>query len=129
MATRYDHPNVIVRREFSMHVLAATNNLQYFRTFQLAKLFGVHGAVLIAGTGANTTSGIRIDLVGTSTTSIGNIDFSTNTIAHTTSVTYSSEGTQTMVAGGGINIVKRAEATGVFNVVLEYEVLPDAAQT
>ena len=128
MATRYDHPNVIVRREFNMHVLAATVNLQYFRTFQLAKLYGVHGAVLIAGTGANTTSGIRIDLVGTSTTSIGNIDFSTNTIAHTTSVVYTG-GTQTMIAGGGINIVKRTEATGVFNVVLEYEVLPDAAQT
>lgn len=128
MSNRYDHPNVIVRREFSMHVLAATVNLQYFRTFQAAKLFGVHGKVLIAGTGANTTSGIRIDLVGTSTSSIGNIDFSTNSVAYETSVTFG-VGTQTMIAGGGINIVKRTEATGVFNVVLEYEVLPDAVQT
>ena len=128
MANRYDHPNVIVRREFSMHVLAALNNLQYFRTFQTAKLFGVHGKVVIAGTSAANTSGVRVDLVGTSTTSIGTIDFGTNSVDHTTSVTFG-VGTQTMIAGGGINIVKRTDAVLVANVVLEYEVLPEAAQS
>ena len=127
MSTRYDHPNVIVRREFSIHVLAEVSNLQYFRTFQTAKLFGVHGKVLVAGTSAADTSGVRIDLVGTATSSIGNINFGTNSVAHTTSVLFN--GTQTMVAGGGINIAKRTEAVGVFNGVLEYEVLPEAAQT
>ena len=128
MATRYDHPNVIVRREFSMHVLAAVNNLQYFRTFQRAKLFGLHGKVLVKGTSATTTSGVEIALVGTATSSIANMDFTTNAIGYETSVTFGA-GTQTMIAGGGINLIKRNEAVLVATIVLEYEVLPDAVQT
>lgn len=112
-STRYDHPNILVRREHSIIATAgATTAFGKMRNFQAMRLKGAHATVITAGTA--TTHGYD---VYSGTTSVGTIALSTNTAGYTLSVDLSNAA---VAAGDYMEIKSLADATGVAEVVLEY---------
>ena len=79
---RYDHPNILVRREHSITPSAgATTVAGKVRNFQAMRLKAAHATVTTAGTA--TTMGYD---VYSGTTSVGTIPLSTNTAGYILSV-------------------------------------------
>jgi hypothetical protein len=125
MATRYDHPNVIVRREQSFLGAAATaGTLGHWIPQQKMNLVAVHAHVVTAGT-SDTTNAYTVRAGAVGTTSIGAITIGTATAGSRVSAAIG----VTVDEGALLNCLKGNDATGVSMVSYEYEVLPDAVQT
>jgi hypothetical protein len=122
----YSDPNYQVRREhIATTVAGATTEGCKFRSFQKMRLKNVHVAVVTAGTAA----GHGLDLYR-GTTSVGTISLGTNTAGYTASMDTAGAGLDLTYASMEQASVKSlVDATGVAQVVYEYEVLPDASQT
>lgn len=120
----YDSPNYVVRQEERINNLTGIASTMMARAqfFQKARLKKVHALAIVAGT--NDSAGVDI-LVGT--TSVGAITIGTTAAG----ATYSSSALNAEIpALGYVEIKGKANsATMVDSYVLEYEVLPDAAQS
>lgn len=117
----YDHPNYTVRREAHQTTVAGNGTILYFRHYQKIRLKAVHAAVAVAGTAATNTF-----VVKSGTTALGTFALSTSTQGVTSSI----DVTDTDVdALGELSITGGADATGVAEIIWEFEVLPDAAQS
>lgn len=110
---RYDHPNILVRREHSIIATAgATTAFGKIRNYQAMRLKGAHATVITAGTNA----GHGYD-VYSGTTSVGTIPLGTATAGSTVSVDLSNAA---VAAGDYMEIKSLVDATGIAEVVLEY---------
>lgn len=119
---RYDHPNILVRREHSIIATAgATTAFGKIRNFQAMRLNAAHATVITAGTNA----GHGYD-VYSGTTSVGSISLGTSAAGSTASVDLSSTA---VAAGDYMEIKSLVDATGVGEVVLEYQVDAQAVIT
>ncbi len=118
----YDSPNQSVRREAVFNTVAgATTEGAKFRSFQAMKLKAVHAAVITAGTNA----GHGYDIYR-GTTSVGTMSLGTSG----TNVTVDSATLNlTCTSMQQISVKSLVDATGVAQIVYEYEVLPEAAPT
>ena len=119
----YSDANYTVRREHCTPptTAGATTEGGKFRSFQKVKLIKAHAAVLTAGT--NAGHGYN---VFNGTTSIGTIALGTSG----TNVTASSGLLNSeVVALGQISVKSLVDATGVAQIVYEYEVQHDAVQS
>lgn len=118
----YDSPNQTVRREHCATTVAgATTAGARFRHFQAIKLKKVHAGVITAGTA--TTHGYGIYR---GTTSVGAIALSTSTAgAFASSAALNLE----LASMEALEVRSLADATGVSNIVYEFEVLPGATQS
>ncbi len=123
MTTRYDHPNVIVRREFSGRTAASANgtNLPMLH-YQKLKMKAVHARVVTAGTNV----GNNIFTIRRNTTNIGTIAIGTATAGSIISASLSDAEVGSLET---VNALKGADATGVVDLTYEYEVLPEALQS
>lgn len=118
----YDSPNQQVRREACfLTVAGATTDGARFRSFQAMKLKKVHAGVVVAGTA--TTHGYD---VYHGTTSIGTISLGTSAIRATASSALLDRSVGSLE---DVTVKSKADATGVANIVYEYEVLPEAVQS
>ena len=118
----YDDPNSQVRREaFFTTAAGATTDGAKFRHFQAMRLKKVHAAVLTAGTA--TGHGYTIK---NGTTSIGTIALSTSAAGVTAS---SGLLDSTVAALGQVMVTSLTDATGVAQIIFEYEVTPDAVES
>lgn len=118
----YSDPNFTVRRE-SCHttVAGATTEGAKFRSFQAMRLKKVHAAVITAGTNA----GHGLDVYH-GTTSIGTIALGTSAagvVAHSATLN------ETVATMEQISVKSLVDATGVAQVVYEFEITPDAVAT
>lgn len=114
----YDSPNQVVRREQAMPptTAGATTEGAKFRQFQEFKLKKVHAAVITAGTAA----GHGYD-VYRGTTSVGTIALGTNG----TNVAASSALLDLVYTSfQQLSVKSLADATGVAQIVYEYEMTP-----
>lgn len=119
----YSDANYAVRREHCTPptTAGATTNGGKFRSFQKILLKKVHAAVVTAGT--NAGHGYN---VFNGTTSIGSISLGTSG----TNVTASSGLLNSEVASmGQLSVTSLVDATGVAQIVYEFEVQHDAVQT
>lgn len=119
----YDSPTNTVRREatFTPAAAGATTESNKFRHFQALRLKKVHAAVVTAGTA--TTHGYN---VFHGTTSIGAIALSTSVAG----VVASSDTLNRDVASmEQLSVKSLADATGVAQIVYEFDVSPGASQT
>ena len=115
----YADPNFTVRREAQAITTAgATTEGAKFRSFQAMRLKKVHAAVITAGTA--TTHGYN---VFHGTTSIGAIALSTSVAGVVAS---SAVLDRTVASMEQVSVKSLADATGVSQIVFEYEVTPDA---
>lgn len=125
----YDHPNYVVQREKSGPVVAAaTSSYVHYQFFQRVRVRAVHAIVLTAGTATATPkdAALEVAIFGPNgTTSIANLAYGTHTAMHLLHATV----TATVPADNGIRFSKLLDATGIVAPYLEYEVLPDAAQS
>ena len=127
MATRkhdtYSEANYTVRREHCTPptTAGATTEGAKFRQFQKFKLKAVHAYVVTAGTA--TTHGYD---VYRGTTSVGTIALSTSTAGSSASSATLNLDVASMQQ---ISVKSLADATGVAQIVYEYETQSDAAQT
>ena len=119
----YDDPDFTVRREACMPptTAGATTEGAKFRAFQKFRLKKVHAAVITAGTA--TTHGYD---VYHGTTSIGTIALSTSAAGVTAS---SAALNRTVGSLEQVSVKSLADATGVAQIVYEFEMLPDAVQS
>jgi hypothetical protein len=118
----YDDPDFLVRREVEKITTAgATTEGAKFRSFQATRLKKVHAAVITAGTA--TTHGYN---VFHGTTSIGTIALSTSAAGVVASSALLNE---TVASMEQVSVKSLADATGVAQIVYEYEVTPDAVQS
>lgn len=120
---RYDHPNVIVRRETMVAGAAGTGTKNRFFHYQKLRLKAAHLKVRTAGTAAGFTVAPTVG-----TTAIGTATVGTNTAGYTATVLATSPG-QEGAAQDDVFCTIAGDNTGVVDVVYEYEVLPDAALT
>ena len=121
MVQSYDHPNCIVTREVHQKTVAGNATILYFRHFQKMRLKGVHLAVNVAGTATTYTFVIKegSNVLGT---------FAMTT--ETQGVTSSIDVTDTDIAAlGELSITGGADATGIADIIWEFEVLPDAVRS
>lgn len=119
----YDDPNFAIRREYTATPAAAgaTTESNKFRSFQAIRLKKAHAYVVTAGTA--TTHGYN---VFHGTTSIGTIALSTSTAG----VVASSALLDRLVASmEQVSVKSLADATGVAQIVYEFEVTPDAVES
>lgn len=125
MATRYDHPNCLVRREQSyLGASGASGTLGHMTPQQKMNLVAVHAHVVTAGTHA-TNNGYTVRAGAVGTTSIGAITIGTATAGSRISQAIG----VTVDEGALLNCLKGSDGTGVSVISYEYEVLPDAVQT
>lgn len=119
----YSEGNSSVRREHCCPptTAGATTEGSKFRQFQKFKLKAAHVVVVTAGTA--TTHGYDIYH---GTTSIGTIALSTSTAG---TVGHSATLNEVVASMEQVSAKSLADATGVGQIVYEYEVLHDAAQT
>lgn len=118
---RHDHPNVLVRREFSFLQVAGTTTQGHMMVYQKARLKSVSAKVRTAGTATAYAATIQ-----NGTTSIGAITLSTNTAGVTTNVSMSNSA---LAQYDMLNVVIGGDVTGVSIFTYEFEVLPDAVLT
>lgn len=119
----YDSPDFLIRREQCCPPTSAgaTTKGSKFRHFQAIKLVRAHAAVMTAGT--TTAHGYNI-FVGT--TSVGAITLGTSG----TNVSASSALLNVNVAAmEEVSANSLADATGVAQIVYEYEVRPDSVES
>lgn len=117
----YDSPNNTIRREHHMTTIAGNASIKYFRHFQKMRLFAVHLAVNVAGTATTNTF---IPKAGT--TALGTFAMTTSTQGVMSSI----DVTDTDLAAlGELSVLGGADATGVADIIWEYQVLPGAVQT
>jgi len=110
---RYDHPNVLVRREHSITPTASSTTVfGKMRHFQAMRLKAAHATVATAGTNA----GHGYD-VYSGTTSVGSISLGTTAAGGAVSVDLSNVA---VAAGDTMEIRSLVDATGIADVVLEY---------
>lgn len=124
MGLRYDHPNCIVRREDKVNNVTgiASASFQKIMFFQTVKVKAIHSLVVTAGT--NAAAGVDIY---NGTTSVGAITHGTDAA---NSVNTSGVLDVTVAANSYIDLRGKAtSATMVNSYVIEYEVLPEAAQS
>lgn len=119
----YDSPDYIIRREYTATPASAgaTTESNKFRSFQAIRLKKVHAAVITAGTA--TTHGYN---VFHGTTSIGAIALSTSTAG---SVASSGLFNRAIPSLEQLSVKSLADATGIAQIVYEFEVTPDAVET
>jgi hypothetical protein len=119
----YAAPNFTVRREYAAPPLTAgaTTEGAKFRSFQAAKLKAVHVTVITAG----TVTGHGYDVYH-GTSSIGTIAVGTATAG---SVKHSATLNEVLASMDQVSVKSLADATGVAQVVYEYDVTPDSVQT
>ena len=125
---RYDAPNYTIVREKTAKIIAAASDFVHFNFFQKCRVNAVHALVLVAGTNTNTPVGgsIEISLFGPGgTTSFANFEITTNTAMKI----YTATVTRTVAANNGVRFAKGTDVALSAAVYLEYEVLPDAAQS
>ncbi len=118
----YDAADFTLRREHCAATVAgATTAGARFRHFQAIRLKKVHAGVITAGTA--TTHGYG---VYRGTTSVGAIALSTATAG-----AYASSGALDLelAAMEALEVRSLADATGVSNIVYEFEVLPSAVES
>ena len=134
MTQRYDHPNVIVRRENAKTSLASATAILRFNFFQKCRVKAVHLYPAVAGTSTAFTQTVK-SIIGTTTTSVGVSTLGTGAAGVKTAAATISIGTGNTPAGitfdanESLTITNATDATGIYNAVVEYEVLPDAART
>lgn len=119
----YSDPNCTIRREYCAPptTAGATTEGAKFRSFQKMRLKAAHAVVITAGTA--TTHGYD---VYHGTTSIGTIALSTSAAG----VAASSATLDRPVASlEQVSVKSLADATGVAQIVYEFEVVSDAVQT
>lgn len=119
----YSEANATLRREHCTPptTAGATTEGAKFRQFQRFKLKAAHVTVITAGTA--TTHGYDIYH---GTTSIGTIALSTSTAG---TVGHSATLNRTVETMEQVSVKSLADATGVGQIVYEYEVFHDAVQT
>lgn len=134
MPQSYDHPNVIVTRETRRATAVGATAVTRFNLYQRARLKAVHFFPDVLGTSDTFTQTIRT-IVGTVTTSVGISTMGTaavgvvaNAIRVLVGAANSPPGLD-LGADAQVTITNAVDATGVTEVVLEYEVLPDAVRT
>ena len=135
MSVRYDHPNVLVRRETRLG--ATTAGTTSVTTFLLdnpgtARLKAVHFLPTTVGTSDTGSQTIRTISAGTTTTSVGissigtaavNVEASINTVV--LGASNSPPGVE-VAAGSLLTITNGVDGTVVTNVLVEWEALPDS---
>ena len=119
----YDAPDYIIRREQCMPptTAGATTEGAKFRAFQAMRLKKVHAGVITAGT--NTGHGYD---VYHGTTSIGTIALGTSAAGSAASSGLLDRAVETMQQ---VSVKSLVDATGVAQIVYEFEVRPDAVES
>lgn len=119
----YSDANSTIRREHCTPptTAGATTEGAKFRAFQKLRLKAAHAVVVTAGTAA----GHGYDVYH-GTTSIGTIALSTSTAS---TIASSATLNRTVASLEQMSVKSLSDATGVAQIVYEFEVLPDAVQT
>ena len=119
----YDNPEYMIRREQCMPptTAGATLDGSRFRHFQAVRLKKVHAAVITAGTAAGHGFTIR-----NGTTSIGTITLGTSAAGVTASTALLDS---VVLPLGQVVAASLVDATGVAQLVYEYEVINDAVES
>jgi len=123
MATRYDHPNVIVTREEFAGSVGAASATDYapFRMFQKAKLVAAHFVCTV------TTSNVaRRFRVFVSAVSVGSVSIGTLAVGATVSIDL---GDTALASLSRVTTQFDVAADGSGDVIYEYRVEPDAVQS
>ncbi len=134
MATRYDHPNVIVTREAQKTSIIGTTSITRFNFFQKCRVKQVRFYPETPGTDTDFTQTLRT-IVGITTTSVGITTMGTELAGVAANVLDVQLGTAntpkgvTLDANDSLSITNAVDGDGQTNIVVEYEVLPDAVQT
>lgn len=119
---RYDHPNVIVRRESSHTSVAGNGTVSCrFAHFQKMRLHAAHVQVITAGTTAGNHAIIR-----DGTTVLGTATLGTSAAGVKVSLTGLN---RTVESGNMLSATNGTDATGVYQVTYEFQVLPEASQS
>lgn len=119
---RYDHPNCVVRRE-SSHTSTAGNGAVScrFAHFQKMRLHAAHVQVVTAGTAAG-----HVAIIKDGTTALGTATLGTSAAG----VKVALDGlNRTVESGNMLSATNGTDATGVYQVTYEFQVLPDATQS
>ena len=117
----YDHPNNIVTRESHQTTVAGNASILYFRHYQKMRLKAVHLAIAVAGTATTNTF-----IAKSGTTALGTFAMTTSTQGVTSSI----DVTDTDVAAlGELSVLGGADATGVADIIWEFQVLPGATRS
>ena len=136
MPTRYDHPNVIVTREdrLGLSVVGTTSVTTFRLGFQKARLKAVHFFPVIAGTDTDFTQTIRT-ISGVTTTSVGIATTGTlvaGLAASAVAIALGAANTPPGVdveANSQLTLTNAVDGDGQNDIMVEFEVLPDAVQT
>lgn len=124
MSNRYDHPNILVRREACYQTAAGASGVSArFASFQKARLKAVHTQVVTAGTSNGAGNEL---IIKQGTTALGTFTLGTTTAGaqqHLTGLD------ATLASGDVLSATNGTDATGLNLVIYEYEVLPDASQS
>ncbi len=135
MPLRYDHPNVLVRREDKGGLsVVGTTSVTRFNIYQRCRIKAVHFFPNILGTSDTFTQTIRT-INGTTTTSVGISTMGTaavGVVANADRIALGASNSPPGVIVGAdsqVTITNAVDGTGQTDIVLEYEVLPDAVLT
>ena len=121
---RYDHPNVIVRREQSFTTAAGAAGVgARMVNFQKTKLIAATAYVVAAGTSTSPGSALTIKV---GTTSVGLIALGSSTISSVLTVDLAD-----VVANSGqlVSATNGTDATASAVVTYEYQVVPESTQS
>lgn len=130
---RYDHPNVIVRREQAKTSAAGSSSVLRFASFMKSRIKKIHYQPIVAGTAtgfvvtARHISGTTTTVLGTST--LGTAASSGGIAATLALGTGNSPAGLAFANGDHITLTNGVDATGVYEAIIEYEALPDAVLT
>ena len=134
MVQRYDHPNVLVTREVQKPSIIGTTSITRFNFYQKCRVKQVRFYPHLAGTSDTFTQTVRT-IVGTTTTSVGITTMGTaapGVAANALSVALGASNSPpgvTLGADDSLSITNAVDGTGAVNLLVEYEVLPDAVRT
>ncbi|MGE0706096.1 MAG: hypothetical protein AB7I50_23340 [Vicinamibacterales bacterium] len=119
---RYDHPNFLVRREAHQKTVAGNGAVKTFRHYQKMRLKALHSIVVTAGTSDSPGNALTIKH---GTTSIGAVALGTATAGVTFTNTFNLDVDSLAL----LSVTNGTDASGVADIIWEFEVLPDSALT
>ena len=134
MVQRYDHPNVLVTREEQKLSVIGTTAVTRFNFYQKCRVKQVRFYPHTVGTSDTFTQTVRT-IVGTTTTSVGITTMGTaapGVAANALSVALGASNSPpgvTLGADDSLSITNAVDGTGAVNLLVEFEVLPDAVRT
>ncbi len=125
MVLRYDHPNALIRREFSGRavVTSAATNVP-LQVYQKVRLVACHCGVAVLNT--NTTADASVFEARIGTDSVGVFEVGTQAVGITSSIGCGASALGTMTQFQVANVLKQGGPMGAVDLTWEYEVLPDA---